>query len=47
MPSSGLSRVFVATRVKFSRGFAQSSVERVSASVLRRTPKHPPARAGR
>ena len=47
MPSSGFSRVFVATRVKFSRGFAESSVERVSVSGLRRTRKHPPARAGR
>ena len=37
----------VATRVKFSRGFAGSSVERVSASGLRPTPTHPPARAGR
>lgn len=46
MPSYGFSRVFVATRVKFSRGFAGSSVERVSASGLRPTPKHPP-HAGR
>ena len=46
MPSSGFSRVFVATRVKFSRGFAGSSVEKVSASGLRPTPKHPP-HAGR
>ena len=46
MPSYGFSRVFVATRVKFSRCFAGSSVERVSASGLRPTPKHPP-HAGR
>ena len=36
----------VATHVKFFRGFAGSSVERVSASGLRPTPKHPP-HAGR